>query len=306
MMRRIVSLFVLCAMLLLSACNEAEQSDDHVLIISTIKPIHSLVLAITEGTTLETRQLLPDNASPHQYSMRPSDAKALAQADLIIRIDAEFEAQLDKALQHLKPNQHLLTLSQLPHIKLLPTRQLASSFSLHPAHGANDLHLWLDADNGIAITQALMNTFSTRYPQHTERFRTNAAQLVGAIQQADQYARQQLASAQGRGYITFHDAWQYFDTRYGVQLKATVSMGLGHQISAKHLQRLYQTVQTAGVTCLLYEPQFSQTVLANLAQELKLHTTTLDGLGSQLPLTIQTYPALLRQTADQLARCLQP
>ena len=306
MMRRIVFLFMFCATLLLSACNEVDKPVENPLIISTVKPLHSLVLAITEGTPLQTRQLLPDNASPHQYSVRPSDASALAQAAVIIRIDAEFEAQLDKALQHLKPTQQLLTLSQVPDVKRLPTRELTDPFPAHAVHGTDDLHLWLDAANGIAIAHAISRTLSTRYPVYAERFNSNTVQLIAAIQQADQQAQRHLASAQGRSYITFHDAWQYFDVRYGIKLKGTVSTGLGHQVSAKHLQRLYQIVKTEGVTCLLYEPQFSQTVLSSLATELKLQTTTLDGLGSQLPLSTRTYPELLVQAADQLARCLQP
>ncbi|WP_020561253.1 metal ABC transporter solute-binding protein, Zn/Mn family [Thiofilum flexile] len=295
-------------MLLLSACNSADKATEAPLIISTIKPIQSMTLAITAGTPLQTRQLLPDNVSPHQYSVRPSDASALAQAEVIIRIDAEFEAQLDKALQQLKPQQQLLTLSAAPHITLLSTRDLSDSHheDEHHEHGIKDLHLWLDADNGIAMAQAITQTLSQRYPQYAKTFNTNAEPLIAAIQQADQSARQQLLPFKGQGYITFHDAWQYFDRRYGIQLKATVGTGLGHQVSAKHLQSLYQTVQQDGVKCLLYEPQFSPTALASLVAELNLHTATLDGLGSQLPLTTRTYPELLVQAADQLAHCLQP
>lgn len=313
-MRRIVSLFFLSAMLLLSGCDRSEPTTENPLILSTIKPIHSLVLAITAGTSLKTQQLLPDNASPHHYSMRPSDASALTQASTIIRIDAQFEAQLDKALHNLKPTQQVLTLSQVPNVKVLSTRVLSTDVveqqdtedHVDHEHGSQDLHIWLDADNGIAIAQAIQTTLSTQYPQYAETFKANTTDLIQAIQQADQAAKTQLSTYKNQGYITFHDAWQYFDKRYGVELVGTISTGLGQQVSAKHLQALYQTIKAKQVKCLLYEPQFSQNALASMAQELKLTTITLDDLGSRLPLDTHTYPNLLKQAADQLARCLQP
>ncbi|MEN9433864.1 MAG: hypothetical protein RLZZ422_1453 [Pseudomonadota bacterium] len=310
MICRIVSIFIISAMALLSACNSSTSTAENPLILSTIKPIHSLVLAITEGTPLSTQQLLPDNASPHQYTVRPSDASALAKATVIIRVDAQFESPLDNALQHLKAHQQVLTLSKAQEMKVLPVRTLdiddAHHDHDHALHEANDLHIWLDANNGIAMVKAIQNTLSTRFPEYVSTFQTNATSLIAAIQQADQKAQQQLSPFKSHGYITFHDAWQYFDLRYGVLLAGTISTGLGQQISAKHLQQLYKTIQTKQVKCLLYEPQFSQNALSNLANELNLKTTTLDDLGSTLTLSTRTYPELLTQAADRLAHCLQP
>ncbi|MEX1109102.1 MAG: zinc ABC transporter substrate-binding protein, partial [Dongiaceae bacterium] len=91
-------------------------------VVVSIKPIHALVAGVMEGVA--TPLLLVDgSASPHAYSLKPSQAGALAEADLVVWVGEGFEYFLEAPMESLVPAGHGLELAELPTIALLPVRE---------------------------------------------------------------------------------------------------------------------------------------------------------------------------------------
>ena len=86
-------------------------------VVASMKPLGFMASAIADGVT-DTQVLLPDGASEHDYSLRPSDAKRLQNADLVVWIGPEMEAFMDKSTQSIAPNKKV-TIAQLDGVKPL-------------------------------------------------------------------------------------------------------------------------------------------------------------------------------------------
>ena len=89
-------------------------------VVVSIKPIHSLVSAVMEGVATPT--LLVKKGSPHAYTLRPSEARALASADLVVWIGHEMESFLEKPLETVADNATQLELAEILESSLLKTR----------------------------------------------------------------------------------------------------------------------------------------------------------------------------------------
>ncbi|MCA1941627.1 MAG: zinc ABC transporter substrate-binding protein [Caenispirillum bisanense] len=90
-------------------------------VVTTVKPLHSLAAAVMQGVG-EPELLLPPGASPHDYALKPSDARALDQADVVFWVGAPLEAFLTKPVQSLAGDARVVALASAPGLTLLPTR----------------------------------------------------------------------------------------------------------------------------------------------------------------------------------------
>ena len=123
---------------MLTACGSGSEanknkklSEDKVQIISSIKPIQTIVLAIA-GELAQNDQLIPDNASPHNYSFKPSDIREMNKADIIFRIDEPMETQLNGVMNQLnvdKPS--IVSLAKADGLALLESNHLHQKEKLY-------------------------------------------------------------------------------------------------------------------------------------------------------------------------------
>ena len=137
-------------------------------VVVTIKPLHSLAAAILEGVA-EPKLLLDGAASPHSYALKPSDAKALSEADAVIFVSRNLEVFLERAMASLPANARVIELEKTPGLRLLPVREGGlheageDADEDHDAHGHGhrhgeggfDVHFWLDPLNAIAMSRHL-------------------------------------------------------------------------------------------------------------------------------------------------------
>jgi len=106
-------------------------------VVVSIKPIHSLVSSIMEGVATPT--LLVKKGSPHAYTLRPSEARALAKADLVIWIGHEMESFLEKPLQTVAAKSQKLELAEVLESSLLTTRS-GTEWDEHEHHDEHKGH----------------------------------------------------------------------------------------------------------------------------------------------------------------------
>ena len=314
-MNRILASFLILCVPVLQSCQQ-DKSTTRPLVISTIKPLHALVYQIAGGahSPLELRQLLPDGASPHHYALRPSEMQGLEQAKVIFRIDPALETFLNKPLAGLPPSTTVIALANSQGVQLLPNRTPHHDTDEHETEhhddtiGANankDLHIWLNPQNALAMSRIIAETLTQIDPAHQADYQRNAQALQQQIHNTDQHIRHQLQGLQQKPYLAFHDAWQYFDSYYGLNFAGAVTLDVSRQAGARHIQAIRRLIEQEKAVCLFQEPQFPPALVTTLADGSKIKVGELDPLGMKLPLDDNTYTQLLQSAADGFAHCLQ-
>lgn len=305
-MPRILALFLLLCVPVLQSCQQSAHRKP--LVISTIKPVQALVYAVAgqHAQELELHQLLPDGASPHHYALKPSDAHLLENAQAVFYIGKEMETFLDKSLTNLPATTLAVELGQVPGIQHLHSRtEDADEHGTAHAQGTEDLHAWLNPDNAIAMAAEIGKVLKTIDPAHGADYLQNAAQLSQRIAATDAHIKQQLQALRSRPYLSFHDAWQHFDTHFGLTFAGAVTLDVSRLPGARHVHEIRQIIGQKQAVCLFQEPQFPPALINTLVEGTSIRIGKLDPLGTQLPLDGNTYTTLLQNTADSFADCLR-
>lgn len=305
-MLRILTVFLLFCWVF-TGCQRVDEPSKP-LVLSTIKPVHALVYAIAGGeqSPLRLQQLLPDGASPHHYALRPSDMQALTQARVVVRIGSSLETFLDKPLASLPAHTLVLDLASFDGIHQLPNRtphghEAGAGETLAQAY---DPHIWLSPANAMVMSRQIAQTLGQVDPVNQALYQRNAEQLITRIQAAEQRIRAQLTPLKHRPYVSFHDAWQHFDTYFGLPFAGAVTLDVARQLGARQVQSIRDIVANKQAVCLFQEPQFSPALVKTLVADTNIRLGELDPLGMTLPLNENTYIALLEQAANAFVSCL--
>lgn len=301
-MKRIVLFFTVIAALTSAIANSAEKP----LILSTIKPVHMLVHAIS-GDLTEHHQIIPDYASPHHYSLKPSDLRRLSKADLVFRIDPNMEAQLNKSLKLIN-EKSLITLSGTDGLAILETGHHHHNDEHEETNtddSAKDYHLWLAPNNAILLSEAIRDAMIQLLPEHAAKLEKNTQHLTDSIQKTDREISSSLTKLSKVPFLVMHDAWQYFTHYYALNQLGSVSQQDGLLPSGKALSQARAMIRDSGVQCIVNEPGVKLRTLAVLTEDLDVKSTEIDPLGRTITLSSQSYPELLQYTATQLINCLK-
>ncbi|AWU97219.1 zinc ABC transporter substrate-binding protein ZnuA [Azospirillum ramasamyi] len=314
---------VLAAAAALPAHAEAPAHAQAPKVVVSIKPIHSLVASVMHGVG-EPTLLVRGGASPHSYTMKPSDAKALAAADLVVWVGPELESFLEKPLRANAPRATLLTLMDLKGLTLLETRE-GGAWDAHDhgkkrghghqdhdhkdhdhadEHGELNTHIWLDPANARAIVEAAAEALAAGDPANAEAYRKNADRKLQELDALDAELKAALAPVKDKPFVVFHDAYQYFEARYGLSAVGSITVSPDRRPSAKRLSAIRAKIGGLGAACVFAEPQFEPTLVRTVVEGTKARTGVLDPEGSELPEGEALYPTLMRNLAASLRGCL--
>ncbi len=289
-------------------------------VVATVKPIHALAADVMAGVGTPSL-LMGGTASPHTYALRPSDARRLQAADLVIWVGPALETPLAKPLATLARPEAVLTLTRADGVRVLETREGGPWEEHAPGHAhshgkpgskdkpsaeESDGHIWLDPQNARAIVAAIASALAARDPANAERYRANAARAGDRLMALDAELAVRLAAVRGRPFLVFHDAYQYLEARYDLNAVGAITVSPERKPGARRIQALRQRVVQSRATCVFREPQFDPTLVATVTEGTKVRTAVLDPLGAALPEGPDLYPALMRGMADALLGCLAP
>ena len=298
-------------------------------VVATIKPIHALVAGVMAGVG-EPKLLIDGAGSPHTFALKPSDARALNQSDVVFRVSKLLEPFMIKVLTTLPKSVRVITLEDAPGLTLHKMRS-GATFEQHTHdhgpkgrqvkkadahdhhdHGkpgkaaaeANDGHIWLDPANAKVIAQYIASVLATEAPEHAARFKENADAVVRSLDQLDAELGQTLKPIAGRPYIVFHDAYHYLEHRYGLTPAGAVTVSPEIAPSAKRLSELRKKISTLKAVCVFAEPQFEPKLVRTITEGTSARTGTLDYLGASLKPGPDLYFSVLRSLAGHLKACL--
>lgn len=310
-------------------------------VVADIAPVHSIVAAVMAGVGAPDLLIRP-GVSEHDAALRPSDAAALDAADLVVWVGPALTPWLEGPLDTLAGGATRVTLMEAPGVTLLPRRE-GGTFEAHvhahegdeehadedghaahaedahghedehadeghghEAHGGADPHVWLDPENAAAIAAVVAEALAgvdpanaASYRAGAERFRAEAAALQAEI-------APRLAPLADRPFVVFHDAYHYFEDRFGLEAAGAISASDAAPPSAARIAEIRALVAGVGAVCVFAEPQFDPRLAATVTEGTATRTGVLDPLGVGLEPGPALYPALLRGLADGLVGCLAP
>jgi zinc transport system substrate-binding protein len=281
---------------MLISCTEKKQVD----VISTIKPIHMLLTAIA-GEHLQTKQLIPDGASPHHYALKPSDIRQLHNARLVFQIDKNLESFLAKPLKQSKAKVVSLAESQGIQLIALSSKHHGEEDQGH-AH-QQDLHIWLNPDNAIAMSRSIAKQLALIDPSHEKNYKANLQTLIKQIQDEDRELKTKLKPIANKPFIVFHNAWGYFEQHYGLKNITTINENPNKQLGAATVKTIRALIQAKRIECLFSEPQYPLAIIQTLSKGSQVKTSQLDVLGSKIKDNENGYVQLLRDTANGFLKC---
>lgn len=301
--------------------------------VATIKPVHSLAAAVM-GDMGRPHLLIRGAASPHVYSFRPSDAEALQQADIVFWIGPELETFLVDPLDTLTGDTRAATLAEAPGVTLLPYRE-GGPFAAHGheqdhddhahddhshdagghdhaddadehghAHGSMDMHFWLDPDNAAAMVGAMQGQLIAADPQHEAVYAANAEAATARLADLDAELQAMLAPVRDRPFIVFHDAYQYLEQAFGLNVVGSVTVSPDRQPGAARVAEIRETIAESGALCVFAEPQFEPRLVEMLVAGTEVRSGVLDPLGADLDPGPDLYFDLMRRNAEALVDCL--
>ena len=292
-----------------------------------IPPVHSLVSQVM-GDLGTPKLIVPPGTSPHGYAMRPSEARALQNADVTFWMGPDLTPWLGRAIKSLTGNAINVALSNSEDLVRHPFRT-GATFDSHDHHDHGDHgdehkeahkddhgdhgdehegldpHLWLDPDNARILLGVISSTLAGLDPTHADTYRANAAQAKKAIAALTHELDAALQPIRGRPFIVFHDAYQYFEHRFNVDASGSIALGDASSPGPARIAAIRQKVQTLGAHCVFSEPQFRSKIITTVIEGTTARSATLDPLGATLKPGTELYSQLLRNLGDNLLTCLR-
>jgi zinc transport system substrate-binding protein len=304
-------------------------------VVVTIKPLHALVAGVMEGVG-EPALLISGGGSPHSYALKPSEATALRKAQVVVRVSEHLESFLDRPIKSLAKDAKVVTMDDLDGVTLLEPREGGvwdehdhdHEEQEHEAHGQaaeaegghdhdqehagehgreheeHNPHLWLTPANARVLVDAMAKTLAEADPGNATRYQANAKAMHAKLAALDAELRAATKPLAGKPYVVFHDAYHYFEDRYGLSAAGSITVSPERQPGAKRLTEIRDKIKSLDAVCVFAEPQFEPKLINTLIEGTSAKRGVLDPLGAALPAGPALYFELMRGLATSLSACL--
>jgi zinc transport system substrate-binding protein len=309
-------------------------------VVTSIKPIHSLASYLMDG--IGKPELIVDGyASPHGFSMKPSHAKMLQNADLIFWIGEDLEGFLEKPLKSIAKKAEKIELIEIKGLNVLKFRE-RNIFDEHDdhddhddhgkkeddhddhdhdehakkeehddhddhdgheghAHGEYDPHIWLDPMNAKVILNEMVEHLIENDPTNEAKYKSN---LDKALKEIDKLTIEVMTDLNNSvSSIVFHDAYQYFEKRFNVNILGAFTVNTDVMPGAEQLAEIREIIEHDKVACVFSEPQFNPDIINAVAKDMKIKTGVLDPLGATLDSGKDLYFKLIRNMSASFKGC---
>ena len=293
-----------------------------------IAPVHSLVARVMDGIGTPNLIIQP-GASPHEYSLRPSEAAALQNADLVFWIGSDLTPWLTDTIETLAPDAAVTALLEADGTIELEFRKGAlfeahehddhadeahddghddheehDEEAGHDDHGAHDPHAWLSPQNAMTWLNVIAGQLSAVDPDNAGAYFANAAAGRTEIEVLIGEVNTTLEPLRDGQFIVFHDAYQYFEMDFDFPASGAISISDASDPSPARIVEIQSRIAEQGIDCVLAEPQFNPGLVATVLDGTQAQTGILDPLGSDLEPGPALYPQLIRNLSTALAGCM--
>ena len=336
MTNRIHSFLILVLFSIISLVSSANAD---VKVVTSIKPIHSLASYVMDGVG-KPDVIVDGYNSPHGFSLKPSHAKMLENADLVIWVGEDLEAFLEKPLNTIAKKAKNIEVMDLKGIKKLEFRE-KNIFEGHDDHGhdehkdehkehghdehkdehkehghdehkekdaheghhhgEHDPHVWLDPMNAKVIIKEITKQLVQIDSKNSAAYKANSKKALADIDKLTKAIKKDLNK--DLRFVVFHDAYQYFEKRFNIQVLGALTVNTDVMPGAEQLSEIREVIEHEKVNCIFSEPQFNPSIIKSIAKDTKVKTGILDPLGAKLDKGKNLYFDLLNDMASSFKGC---
>ena len=301
-------------------------------VVTSIKPIHSLASYLMDG--VGKPDLIVDGFnSPHGFSMKPSHAKMLQNADLIFWIGEDLESFLEKPLNSIAKKAEKIELIEIKGLNVLKFRE-RNIFDEHDhddhakkkddhddhddhdkkeddhedhdgheghGHGEYDPHIWLDPINAKVILKEMTEYLIENDLKNASTYKSNLDKALNDIDKLTIDVMTELN--ENTSSIVFHDAYQYFEERFNVKILGAFTVNTDVMPGAEQLSEIREIIEHDKVKCIFSEPQFNPDIIKVVAKDMNIKTGVVDPLGATLNPGKDLYFDLIRNMSASFKGC---
>ena len=301
-----------------------------------IGPVHSIAAQVMEGVGAPDL-LIQVEASPHDYALRPSEARALQDAQIVFWIGEALTPWLERSIDNLASDAEVVELLGAGGSQVLPNRTTAifehrdvlnedhdgedhedhahgdddhvkhageETGHNHHGHDGADPHAWLNPDNASAWADLIAGTLAKADPANAAKYAANAAAAKARIEADTEALLRRLDAVRGKQFVVFHDAYQYFERRFGAPSAGALSISNARKPSPARLTAIRAHVAENNITCIFAEPQFNAGIVTAVSEGANVKPGVMDPLGSANAPGPDFYGALLDDLAAAFVECL--
>jgi manganese/iron transport system substrate-binding protein len=258
------------------------------------------------GERVSVSSIIPAGRDPHTFEPAPSDAIALAGADLLVINGLGLDDWLEDLAFQTAPEVPLVVLAEdLEGVDYLEGDDDDDRDDDH-GHAINP-HLWLDVANTRLYVQRLTATLSANDEPGSQTYEANGAAYDSNLAELDEWIGQEIGAlpAENRRVISFHDAFPYFARAYGIEIVGVVVESPGQEPSAAEIAQLITAIREANARAVLSEVQFGDRLAQVIADETDItviHELYTDSLGDP---PLDTYEAAMRWNVERILEGLR-
>lgn len=286
-------------------------------VVATFKPVHSLVSAVMAGVG-EPYLIMRGTASPHTYRMRPSDARVIGKARVIFMIGESVENTLAGPIRKLRGKARVVELGEVPGLVRMPLRKGGGFEDDDHGHGhghghdhgqedkAFDMHVWLDPVNAGLMALVIARNLAEVDPANAAKYQANADAVIAVLDELTAKLDAELAPVRDKPFIVFHDAYQYFEKRFGLNAVGSAVVSTSRSPGVRRVRELRKKVRDLGVVCVFAEPRYDPRFVKLLTEGTKARAGTVDPAGTGIKPGPGMYSTLLRDMAASFKKCLAP
>ena len=331
------SIFIILVPLFFSFNARAEVN-----VVTTIKPLHSLISSVMEGVG-KPSLIIEGTNNPHTFVFKPSHAEMIENADIVFWIGEDLEAFMEKPLESLAKNAKTISFMDLASIEKLKFRE-QNIFDDHDDHGHDDhddhghkdddhddhddhdghddehdghddhaghhvghnhgefdAHIWLDPANAKEMVLEISHELSELDPSNKSKYEDNASKTIVALDKLIEEVDKSLSK--DISYIVFHDAYQYFEKRFGVIPAGALTLNPDVLPGAKQIADIQDVINDKGIKCIFSEPQYNPKIIETLGNDMNISTGVMDPLGAYIDAGPSMYSDLINQIANSIKDC---
>ncbi len=168
----------------------------------------------------------------------------------------------------------------------------------------DDVHIWLSPDNAVKIIKKINKELSLFFPENAKTYDQNANQMIKKINQLKVELKNELSGIKDKPYVVFHDAYQYFETSFGLNAVGSVALEGDIASSPKQISFIKDKIVKLKASCVFQEPQFDSKLVKIVVEGTNAQIGTLDPLGVNVKSGENFYLQLLKNMAKSLKDCL--
>ena len=291
-------------------------------VVASIKPIHSLASYLMDGVS-KPSLIVDGYASPHGFALKPSHAKMLQEADIIFWVGEDLENFLEKPLSSIAKKAEKIELMEAHGLNKLKFRE-RNIFDDHDDHGHEDghkkkddhddhddheghhhgefdPHIWLDPINAKIILNEMVEHLIENDAKNASTYKSN---LDKALKDIDKLTMEVMTELnQSTSSIVFHDAYQYFEERFNVNVLGAFTVNTDVMPGAEQLAEIREIIEHDKVSCIFSEPQFNPDIINAVAKDMDIKTGVLDPLGATLNPGKDLYFDLIKNMSKSFKGC---